>query len=330
MSVSIAEAPTDFTAFELSEWVETYLLINHVESVSRASFSTFFPAGQGPDGAEIDQLFAEIRRRADSAPGVYPFRAIDETILLDSAVDGTAYHLLQVLSIQYAPFRVESRYNEINPSFELLTREALIAYGGVGAQGRRFGWPNGDGRPEYLGDAVRWLAGEMGLKVGIVEDEVDADDKDGGIDVAAWFPFPDKAPSFTAYLTQCTVQMDYERKPADVVPEKWIAWIRFGKTPDIVLSVPFAIPLDSKVRTELYHKVHVLLDRLRLVHLLDKSATALSEYPEYEFMRGWTRDELAAVRDSLARPSAKLPRRPKVRKPLRKPNPNAPEETVAG
>ncbi|TFC59579.1 hypothetical protein E3O62_09295 [Cryobacterium sp. TMT2-15-1] len=326
MSASVSEAPTDFTSFELSEWIEMHMFLNGVLSVSRATISTFFPAGQGPDGAEIDQLFAEIRRRAEDAPTLYPFRAIDDTIEIEASIDSTAYFLLQVLSIEAAPFRRQNRFNEINPSFELITREALISYCGPGAQGRRFGWPNGDGRPEHLGDAVAWLANEMGLGVGDFWGEVDSDDKDGGIDVAAWRAFPDGSPSFTTYLAQCTVQMTYERKPGDVVPEKWASWIKFGKLPEVVLSVPFAIPTDAKVRLDLNYKVHVLLDRLRLIYLLDRGASTLSSFPEYEFMKDWTRTEVQLTKNALSQPSGPIPRRPKIRKPLKAVNPNAPRE----
>lgn len=325
MSASLSEAPTDFTAYELSEWIEMHLFLNGVRSMSRASISTFFPAGQSPDGAEIDQLFAEIRQRAEAAPTLYPFRAIDESIELDESIDGTAYALLQILSIESAPFRKENRFNEINPSFELLTREALISYGGHGAQGRRFGWPNGDGRPERLGDAVEWLAGEMGLSVGTVHAEVDSDDKDGGIDVASWNSFPDGSPSFSTFLAQCTVQMTYERKPADVVATKWMSWIQFGMPPGIALSVPFAIPPDAKVRIDLHYKVNLLLDRLRLIYLLEHGA-ALDTFPEYAFMKAWTDAEVIRTRAALLAPSGAPPRRPKMRKPLRTLNANAPDE----
>ena len=318
------ETPTDFTPFELAEWLEMHLLINDAQSVSRASLTTYFPAGQAPDGAEIDQLFGEIRRRAEDAPSIYPFRAIDERVEVDPNVDATVYFFLLVLSIAGAPFRTENRFNEANPSFELLTREALISYGGHGAKGVRFGWPNGDGRPEHLGDAVEWLAAAMGLGVGIVEDEVDSDDKDGGIDVAAWVPFPDKAPSFTSYLAQCTVQLTYERKPADVVPEKWVAWIRFGKAPETVLSVPFAIPLDAKIRTSLKYQVNLLLDRLRLAHLLDHGPNAVQSFPEHAHMREWTQQEVIRTKAELSKPSGTRPRRPKQRKPLKLANPHAP------
>jgi len=47
---------------------------------------------------------------------------------------------------------------DFNPSFELITREAMLATMGAAGQARRFGWPNGDGRPEHLRhDAVRHL-----------------------------------------------------------------------------------------------------------------------------------------------------------------------------
>jgi hypothetical protein len=75
-----------------------------------------------------------------------------------------------------------------------------------------------------------------------IETDIDRDDKDGGIDVVAWNSFADGAPSFASFLLQCTTQATYERKPADVTPEKWSGWIRFGRGPSVGLSIPFAIP----------------------------------------------------------------------------------------
>ena len=186
---------------------------------------------------------------------------------------------------------------------------------GKGGEARRFGWPSGDGRPEALGSAVEWLAGEMGLDVGVVWDDIDEDDKDGGIDVAAWHPFPDTGPSFPTFLVQVTTQASYERKPADVVPEQWIAWIRFGREPTIGLSVPYAVPQDAKVRlSKLRYTTGLLLDRLRICKLLeDRDMKAFSEY---RFMEEWTKSELEKIIRSLSeRDPEKQPRLAKKRRP---------------
>ncbi|MFB7893492.1 hypothetical protein ACFC1I_14920 [Microbacterium sp. NPDC056044] len=314
MSAAMLEQPTDFTSFELAEWIEIYLVLNGLQSISRAAVTTLFPSGQAPDGAELDQLFAEVRRRAEVAPRVYPFREVEESIVRSSEVDGRVYDFLLVLSIEAAPYRKQSRYNEINPSFELVTREALIAQVGGHGEGRRFGWPNGDGRPEKLGEAVEWLAKEMGLKASVVWDDVDDDDKDGGIDVAVWRPFADKSPSFTVWLAQCTVQATYERKTSDVKPAQWMTWIKFGQPPVTVLSVPYAIPSDAKVRGQMKYSVGLLLDRLRLCELLGDERT-LSGFDEFSFLAEWVSAEVEATKLALSDGGDRPPRMAKRRRP---------------
>ncbi|WP_454119240.1 hypothetical protein [Microbacterium lacticum] len=316
MTTPMLEAPTDFTSFELADWTEIYMVLNEAESLSRSALTRLFPAGQSPDGAELDQLFGEIRRRAEIAPNIYPFRDQEESIVRAPEVDERIYRLLLVLSIEGAPFRAESRFNEINPAFELITREALLSYMGGTGRAVRFGWPNGDGRPEHLGAAVEWLASEMGLAVGVVWDDVDDADKDGGIDVAAWRPFADRSPSFSVWLAQCIVQSNYERKAADIKPEMWMAWIQFGQPPEKVLSIPYAIPLDAKIRGQLRYSFNVVLDRLRLCELLDQSA-ALAGFDEYDSLQTWADAELAKTREALSTPTARVPHMAKRRRPRR-------------
>lgn len=324
MTGSLLEPPTDFSPYELLEWLEQLFVLDQLSTISRASILSIFPSGQSPDGAELDELFAEVRRRSQIAPMIYPFRDTDDEIVLDPAVDARVYLTLLVLSIEGAPFRRENRFTEINPDFELLTREALVSYSGPGAKGLRFGWPNGDGRPERLADAVEWLAQSMGLGVGVVHDEVDDDDKDGGIDVVAWKPFDDGSPSFTAWLAQCTVQATYERKTSDISSERWIAWIRFGKSPESVLSVPFAIPPNAKVRDQMKYEINVLLDRMRICEFLSPVSEKLSTFEEFEHMKAWTDKEFQLTRHAMSTPATGTPRRAKIRKPRRVPKPNEP------
>ena len=314
------EPPTDFTSFELAEWIESYLVLNALNSISRAGVTSLLPAGQSPDAAELDQLFAEVRRRSEVAPHLYPFRDVEESIVRTSEVDGRIYDFLLVLSIESAPYRKQYRFNEISPSFELVTREALLAQVGGHGHGRRFGWPNGDGRPEKLGDAVEWLASEMGLQTSsALWDDVDDDDKDGGIDVAVWRPFADGSPSFMVWLAQCTVQATFERKTGDVTPNRWAAWINFGQPPVSVLSVPYAIPLDAKIRSQLNYEVNLLLDRLRLCELLNFE-NALEGFVEFPFISDWVAKEVEATREALAGGGPRPPRMAKRRRPRRQPS----------
>lgn len=169
----------------------------------------------------------------------------------------------------------------------------------------------------------------MGLEVGVVREDVDDDDKDGGIDVAAWRPFADRGPSFPAFLIQVTTQTTYERKPGDVVPEQWIAWIRFGREPQIGLSVPFAIPNDAKVRlSKLRYSANLVLDRLRLCELLQ--GREVTGFEEYGTMTAWTDQEVDQIKAALAeRPPERRPRLAKRRRPRRQRSPDADTQAPA-
>jgi hypothetical protein len=321
----LIDVPTDFTEFDLAEWAETVMVLEKDQSISRTAIAGMFPAGQGPDAAELDALFAEIRRRADTAPNVYPFRAVDELIVMNDEVDPTIYSFLLILSLESAPYRTENRFNEIGPFLELLTREAMLEYLGSGADAVRFG-SDADGRPRLLAEAVVWLARRMGLEAtpDTIAEDIDGDDKDGGIDVAAWHGFADGEPSFASFLIQCTTQVTYERKPADVTPDKWGAWIRFGKSPSVVLSIPFAIPQDAKVRGDLRYKVHLLLERFRICELLSKHDLTPYE-TDLSSMAQWTDQEIGRVQAAVT--TARPPRLAKARRSRKGPVSAEPSNT---
>jgi hypothetical protein len=310
-SAPVLEAPNDFDAFALAEWLETTMMLEERTSINRSDIRARWALGSEPDQAEVDRLFAEIRRRAGTAPAVYPYRSPNsDSITLDADVDSTVYQFLLMLSMEHAPYRTENRYNEVSPALELLTAEALKAQLGPLANALPFGWPSSFGRPKYLGDAARWLANEMGVTVGPIDEDVDEDDKDGGIDVVGWSPFADGATSFLVVLCQCTVQMTYERKPGDVEPRMWMQWLRIGSSALVALSIPMAIPSDAKVRIHLRDRAALVLDRQRLCQLL--SHRDLTTVAELDCIRGWVAGELPKVREALVgadKPPQVAPRR---------------------
>ena len=248
MNQPLLEPPTDFTPFDLAEWIEISMLLAGESRVSAAEIESWFPQNQRPDAAEMDGLFAQIRERASIAPCIYPFRAVDEEIIVDEEVDPTIYGFLRPVGGACAIS--EGQPLQRNQSLARTSSHVRPCCGFLGQAPRRAAsGGRADGRPEYLAEAVEWLAGEMGLEVGAVREDVDDDDKDGGVDVVAWYPFADGWTLFPTFLVQVTTEATYERKPKDVVPEQWVSWIRFGRLPQVGLSVPFAISNDAKVPT---------------------------------------------------------------------------------
>src|ERR1700722_2765148 len=149
--------PGDFDAWTLAEWIEASLLLDELPEISRTSLRERFTAGMEPDQAEIDSAMGEIRRRAAILPRQYPYRAEETRVIRLDTFDSTVYDFLLLLSLQHAPYRLQSRFEEINPAFELLAREALKGQLGPGAQGVRFAWPARDDRPQQFSKAVPWL-----------------------------------------------------------------------------------------------------------------------------------------------------------------------------
>lgn len=323
---NLLEPPAGYTPFELAEWLETSFLLEDIKSISQAEIEERFASGQGPDAAGVEELVAEVRARANRFPSVYPLRTSDEEIYRADDVDGTVYWFLVILAMDGVPYRTQSRWNDIGPAFELITREAGLAALGHGAEAVRFGWPNGDGRPAHLAEATDWLAGRLGLDTNPpAETEVDEDDKDGGIDVVVWNGFGDNNPAFPVTLFQCTVQAKWEKKAADVVPNKWSTWIRFGTPPRVGLSVPQTVNGASKSYANIKYESDNFLERLRLCYLIQNRD--LTQFAEHEFMANWTSAEVDLILEELAKPAtptgnkkkAAGPRLPKPRRPRKEP-----------
>jgi len=313
--------PADFDAWTLAEWVEATLLLEELDGLSRTSFRERFSAGLEPDQPEIERMEAEVRRRALCAPDAYPYRVEGTRVVRPGSMDSTVYDFLLVLSLERAPYRKESRFEDINPAFELLTREALLRHLGPGAQAVRFGSPARDDRPAGFPEAVPWLARKMGLEVGSLSD-VDTADNDGGLDVAAWRPFGDGQAAHVAVLAQCTVEVEYDGKANDIATNEWARWIAFGRPPMSALAIPFVVPVDAKAWMRLAGRVDLVLDRMRLVELLDSES--LTAFSEYAAMQAFVESERDALLTSLASPlpeGKKRDARPKVarrRKPVRR------------
>jgi hypothetical protein len=161
--------------------------------------------------------------------------------------------------------------------FERITEEAMRKLLGDGSQALRFGHPSELGRPPNFSQAIGWLAQKMGIDIG--GSFKSPDRKDGGVDVVAWRPFPDKRSGMTTFLVQCTLQEKFSQKANDIILETWAGWLKFHTPPQKVLAVPGTVPVgeawdDIASRS-------LLLDRIRLTGLLggpgtDATADALS------------------------------------------------------
>lgn len=293
--------PKDSHPWTLAEWVEATLLLEDLPELSRTSFTERFAVGARPEGADIDKLFKEIDRRNEAVPAMYPYTTEETRIVRRADLDATVYDFLLLAAIEGAPYRVENRFDDVNPAFELLTREALKRHLGPGAEAVRFAWPTRDDRPDAdFEKAVRWLAQRMKLEIGNLSD-VDVSDNDGGLDVAAWRCFGDGRPGHVAILAQCTVEVaEWEGKTVDLPPNQWSTWIKMGRPPVVALVIPFVLPVDAKVWSRMAYRTDLIVDRIRLCELLD--GADLIQFPEYDEMKQFVTVERKAITDAIATP----------------------------
>ncbi len=146
-------------------------------------------------------------------------------------------------------------------------------------------------RPKQFGEAIKWLREKLSLgpgerpppdseRVEHWEDDAHTDDQgrkqlnsyeDGGVDVIVWWRFADERAGSPVMLAQCTVQLQWGDKVEDVKLELWKKWIDFATVPpQTALVIPFAVNRTSRTWNDRTTLAGVIIDRLRLLELLNE------------------------------------------------------------
>lgn len=182
-----AYAPTK-RADRVADWIETRCL-----ALNRAvGADALNEAGQphGYKAADVDLGLRTMARRSAAVGKAYPFRVSGGAASLERASQSVWAAML--LMSGESPLRSTLDLAEAAAHLERVSAAAARFLLGPGTQAVRFGWPSEDGRPVEFPEAVRWLAGLMGVPVGSAYRP--PVNKDGGVDVVAWRPFPDGSP----------------------------------------------------------------------------------------------------------------------------------------
>lgn len=147
-------------------------------------------------------------------------------------------------------------------------------------------WEEEQDEGEPLPDAPASLPGRVPL----------SSYNDAGVDVVAWSRFADGRSGFPVILAQCTVQVAWEAKLQDIDLNLWQKWIDFDTVPpQRALVIPFADRRDHPLWRDRTAKAGLILDRVRLVELLDKLECGELDRLVDERVRAWTQAEIAAA-----------------------------------
>lgn len=230
----------------------------------------------------------QLAWRSKALGVAYPFRVTDTAFSQSGDTPATDYYKALLLLTSSLSNRLGGQTVE-NTSviFERVVCAAMARFLGEPTHVLRFGWPYENGRPDQFGEAIRWAAERMRIRVGAGYRQPRR--RDGGVDVIAWRPFPDGRPGFPIALIQCTVEEDVVGKSRDIDLGLWSSWLGFDTAPMCVLAVPSTV-----ARNEDWNEVAVnavLLERLRLSWLC-----ASSEVPAPPEVLAFVRAALASSR----------------------------------
>ena len=221
----------------------------------------------------VDALEELKRRLSWIAPGI-PFSITDSQSVVDSQVrrinswqDTPAHSFCILLSLAqcYAKWRCSIPnwdYNTQGEIFELITQESLEKQFSDW-QVKRTGWSHTE--PTGLRKMVDQIAGYLGESIGDnINEWIDSRDKDAGLDLLCYRPFPDNRTGFPVYLIQCTTAQKWQKKVGEPSVNFWRQLIKFVIPPQKAFAIPFALN-DNNFRKRCAEIEGLFLDRYRLL-----------------------------------------------------------------
>ena len=130
-------------------------------------------------------------------------------------------------------------------------------------QVKRTGWSHTE--PTGLHKVVDQVANYLGEAVGDdINEWIDSKDKDAGLDLLCYRPFPDNRTGFPVYLIQCTTAQKWKQKAREPSVNFWRQLINFVIPPQKAFAIPFALN-DSNFRKRCAEIEGLFLDRYRLL-----------------------------------------------------------------
>ena len=250
----------------IADWIETTLLARGTVQIGMDALHAFASEELHQAEQSVHLALGSMERRAQVLGDAYPFQVFPYAVRARPNATSTPYALLLLVTPK-SPARQllhEHSIEQMALVFERLVVRALVTLLGPESRAVRFGWPGDDGRPADFYGAIEWLAGRMGITAGRAYRPPRR--KDGGVDVVAWRPFPDRRSGFPVTLVQCTLQEDVTPKSADVDVRNWAGWLTLDADPTAALAVPGTIPVG-----EVWNEIAVrclILERLRVAGLL--------------------------------------------------------------
>lgn len=258
---------------QVADWIEVclslsgsgYFGIDKIDALSESHFA-------GALGSKVPLALRVMQKRLQILGAAYPFRT-DE---LGAVRAPTPYADIYCSLVHLTPGSLarqlssRAKIGVMGTLFEEIAESALANFWGPGGNAISFAHPSRHGRPREFDQAVRWLAGRIGLEVG--SGYRPPRRQDGGVDVVAWRQFSDRRPGFPLALAQCTIQAETFTKTTDIDLRLWASWLAMDSDPLSLLAIPGTIRGAGPEWKQL-STVVMVLDRIRLIELVARGET---------------------------------------------------------
>ena len=164
----LVDPPTNDHSVALADWIELKAIAEGTSRLSRSVLKHQLRDALGAVGGELEELvdltLSEMQRRSDLVGTAYPFSENQSGFELRDEVS-PAYRFLLLIACS-SHFRARNEQREVSVGFETLLVQSLQRYLGTHGRAVRFGTPPTGDRPHSWEDAIRWLAGLLGVGLG--------------------------------------------------------------------------------------------------------------------------------------------------------------------
>ena len=250
----------------IADWIETTLLTRGTRQLGADALLSLAHDEIEAGIPQVNLALGVMKRRSAALGSAYPFDVRDVAVRALPSAAEAPYAALVLMSsdgvVRQTIHRVPNEAMVV--LFEEITEAAGAHLWGEHGHAVRFGWPSHHGRPAEFPDGVEWLAERLGIRVG--SGYRPPRRKDGGVDVVAWRPFPDRRSGFPLVLIQCTVQADLASKASDIDVRLWSTWLALDFEPMTAVATP-QIVQPGPVWDQLALRCMVL-ERVRLAGLI--------------------------------------------------------------
>lgn len=238
---------------------------------------------------QVDQWFEFLRYREQAFGDFYPFELDGQVLYCRDGVDSDQKARLYVFLLLCSCLKYFGRYHHyLTDRFEVVSLIALKSY--LPRRGKViFVSDNPFNQGPYRGTTwhkIITLAKEIGEKPNVhcTESSFEAGSTgDGGLDIAGKVPIGDEEPGYLLLFGQCACGKEWTDKKWESHVARWRHYINFTVPPNNLLFVPHCFrSADGGWYRYLDVTEAILIDRLRLIHLLEDRIQLLQRCVSFE------------------------------------------------